>query len=248
MRIGTFIKTPAPHIVEILGLTALDFGVIDAEHGPFDRASADLLMMAGRASDLPLLVRVPDTDASTFLWALDIGAAGLVVPHVDTPAQAASVVAKARFKGGQRGFSYSARFARYGTTNISEAIDLGDRATVFCQIESGEAVDNVQAIADTAGVAGLVIGRADLALSLGETRGDAPAVLDATKVALAAAAKAGKQAVIVTGGTAEVPAFLAMGATMVIVGSDQTFLRIAAQQAASEIDAHFRACDRSSNQ
>ena len=75
MRIGTFIKTPAPHIVEILGLTGLDFGVIDAEHGPFDRTSADLLMMAGRASGLPLLVRVPNADASTFLWALDIGAA-----------------------------------------------------------------------------------------------------------------------------------------------------------------------------
>lgn len=248
MRIGTFIKTPTPHIVEILALTGLDFGVIDAEHGPFDRTSADLMAMAGRGCDLPLLIRVPDSDASTFLWALDIGTAGLVVPHVDTPEQAADVVGKARFKGGQRGFSYSARFARYGTTNISEAMELGDAASIYCQIESGEAVDNVQAIAETAGVTGLVIGRADLALSLGETRGDAPAVLEATKIALAAAARAGKQAVIVTGGTAEVPTFLAMGATMVIVGSDQSFLRVAAQQAVTEIDAQFRASDGSSKQ
>lgn len=248
MRIGTFIKTPAPHVVEILGLTGIDFGVIDAEHGPFDRTSADLMVLAGRACNLPLLIRVPNTEASTFLWALDIGTAGLIVPHVDTAQHAADVVRKARFRGGQRGFSYSARFARYGTTSIAEAIELGDTASIFCQIESAEAVDNVQAIAETAGVTGLVIGRADLALSLGETRGDAPSVLEATKVSLAAAVKAGKQAVIVTGGASEVPAFLAMGATMVIVGSDQTFLRTAAQQAATETDAHFRAFDGRTNQ
>jgi 2-keto-3-deoxy-L-rhamnonate aldolase RhmA len=239
MRIGTFIKTPSPHVAELLGLAGFDFGVIDVEHGPFDRGSADLMTMAGRAAGLPLLLRVPAIDASAFLWALDIGSAGLVVPRVETPERALDAVRKARCRGGERGFSNSGRYARYGTTSFAEALDLGEQASIFCQIESGEAVAHADAIAATDGVTGLVIGRADLALSLGETRGDAPAVLEGTRRALGAAADAGKQAVIVTSGAAEAPAFIAMGATMVIVGSDQSFLRTAAAQAVAQVGAHL---------
>jgi 2-keto-3-deoxy-L-rhamnonate aldolase RhmA len=242
MRVGTFVKTPAPHIVEVLGLTGLDFCVLDAEHGPFDRASCDPMMIAGRACGLPIMIRIPDMAAPTVLWALDIGAHGLVVPHVDTAAQAAELVARARFNGGIRGLSNSARFAGYGTSSLVEAMALGDEAKLFCQIESAEAVDNAAAIANTAGVAGLVIGRADLALSIGETRMDAPAVLEGTRLSIAAARAAGKEAIIVSS-TAEFPAFAAMGATMVIVSSDQGFLRTSAAVAAGEIKRIFDASD-----
>lgn len=230
MRVGTFIKTPSPHVVEILGLTGLDFGLIDAEHGPFDRGSTDMMMVAGRAANLPLMIRVPNKSPDTFLWALDLGASALVVPHVDTGAQAAAAVSAARFRGGERGFSNSPRYGRYGTTNVEEALALGDAAQVFCQIESAEAVTNVDAITRTEGVEGVVIGRADLALSMGLTRLDHPDVLSATETAIRAARAAGKEAVIVTGGVSELAQFIRMGATMAVVASDQSFLRLGARQ------------------
>lgn len=235
MQVGTFIKTPSPHVVEILGLSGLDFGLIDAEHGPFDRGSTDLMMVAGRAAGLPLMVRVPNKSPDTFLWALDVGASALVVPHVDTADQAGAVAAAARFKGGERGFSNSPRYSRYGTTNVEEALALGDQARVYCQIESAGAVGEVEAIAATAGVHGLVIGRADLALSMGLTRLDHPDVLAATEVSIRAARAAGKEAVIVTGSAAELPQFIRMGATVAVVGSDQSLLRIGARQMAEAV-------------
>lgn len=244
MFIGTFVKTPAPHIVEVLGLTGIDFCVLDAEHGPFDRSSCDLMMIAGRACGLPIMIRIPDMAATTVLWALDIGAHGLVIPHIDTAEQAAELVSRARFTGGVRGISNSARFAGYGTSTLAEAMDRGDEAKLFCQIESPEAVANANAIAGTVGVAGLVIGRADLALTMGETRMDAPAVLEATRTSIAAARAAGKEAVIVSGGAAEVPSFIEMGATMVIVSSDQGFLRGTATAVTSEIRQMFGSGER----
>ena len=79
-----------------------------------------------------------------------------------------------------------------------------------------------------------MVGPTDLALSLGQTRLDAPPVMEGAHRALAAAREAGKDAVVVTGGFGEVPAFLDMGATMVVIGSDQSLLRLAAREAASE--------------
>jgi 2-keto-3-deoxy-L-rhamnonate aldolase RhmA len=71
---GTFVKTAAHPLVEVLGTTGLDFIVIDAEHAPFDRAAIDACVLAARAGALPALVRVADETAATILGVLDAGA------------------------------------------------------------------------------------------------------------------------------------------------------------------------------
>lgn len=228
-QVGTFIKTVSPHIVEILGTTSLDFGVIDAEHAPFDRASIDLMMLAGRAAGLPLYVRVPDYSGATILSTLDLGAAGIVVPHVDSAEQARQIVARARYHGGERGFSSSPRAAGYGTQSYRQAQEAGDRTLVMCQIESVAGLDNVEAIAAVPGVDGLFIGRADLALSMGEEGSRSPAVLAATLRIVQAALAAGKTAAMFASGNAEREEFAAHGVTWFVVGSDQSLLRQAAQ-------------------
>ncbi|MGX1098168.1 hypothetical protein [Amorphus sp. MBR-141] len=55
--VGTFIKTPSSHVVEILGQAGLDFAVIDQEHAPIGIADVDRLALAGAAAGLPLLIR-----------------------------------------------------------------------------------------------------------------------------------------------------------------------------------------------
>jgi 2-keto-3-deoxy-L-rhamnonate aldolase RhmA len=232
-RIGTFVKTNSVHVIEILGLSPLHFAVVDAEHAPFDRASIDLLVLAGRASGLPVMVRVPDTSAATLLSVLDVGAAGLLVPHVDSAQQARDIVALTRCRGGSRGFSSSTRAAGYGTLGMEQAVSAVDGCFIMAQIESTQAVAAAGEIAAVEGIHGLFVGRADLALSMGELDSKSPTVLAATRRTLQAALDAGKLAGMAVGTAAERESFRPLGANWFVVGSDQSLLRQGAQLAAA---------------
>jgi 2-keto-3-deoxy-L-rhamnonate aldolase RhmA len=229
IQVGTFVKTLSPHVVEVIGTTSLDFVVIDAEHAPFDRAMLDLMVLAGKAARIPVFVRIPSIDPAIVLSTLDIGATGLLVPHVDSAAQARELVAMARYQGGARGYSGGPRFAGYGSLGMKEALRIGDEALVICQIESAQAVDEADAIAAVPGVAGLFVGRADLALSMGLADSRAPEVQQATRTALRAANAHGKLAGMHILSNAERDQFVQEGANWFVASSDQGLLRQAVQ-------------------
>jgi 2-keto-3-deoxy-L-rhamnonate aldolase RhmA len=71
-EIGTFVKTASPQVVEVLGTTDLGFVVVDAEHAPFDRGMLDLMVMAGRASQIPVFIRIAEINASVILRVLTL--------------------------------------------------------------------------------------------------------------------------------------------------------------------------------
>jgi hypothetical protein len=102
---GTFMKTPAVDVLEVLILGGLDFVCLDAEHAPFDRAALNGLCAVARAADFPVLVRVPSGSAEQIGMALDAGAHGIVVPHVTDKATAERVARAARFGPGGRGYA-----------------------------------------------------------------------------------------------------------------------------------------------
>jgi len=224
-EIGTFVKTASPQVVEVLGTTDLGFVVVDAEHAPFDRGMLDLMVMAGRASQIPVFIRIAEINASVILSCLDIGAAGLLIPHVDNAEIAKEVVSLARYVGGKRGFSSSPRFAGYGSLGMKESLKLGESPKIICQIESQEAIDNVEAIASVSGVSGIFVGRADLALSLGLDNPRDESVFLATLKSLNAALKLKKMAGIHVSGKEELDKFKLLGANWFVVSSDQTLLR-----------------------
>ncbi|SCK35130.1 2-keto-3-deoxy-L-rhamnonate aldolase RhmA [Variovorax sp. HW608] len=226
---GTFVKTTSAQTIEILGGCGLDFAVLDAEHAPFDRAAIDLAMIAGRASGLPLFVRVPDRSAAGLLSVLDMGAAGVLVPHVESAEHAREVVAHCRYVGGDRGYSSSPRAAGYGALGMKGAIAEGDRNVVICQIESAPAVEQAQRIAAVAGVGGIFIGRADLALSMGLDDAQHPRVFEATEHVIRAGLAAGSTVGMFVGSTAEREKYLALGVRWFVQGSDQSLLRQGAQ-------------------
>lgn len=225
LRTGTFIKTPHPVIAEILGEAGLDFALVDAEHAPFDRASVDLMIMGGRAGGLPLLVRTPDASPSFIMSVLDMGAEGVVVPRVDSAADARSIVASARFSGGKRGLSNSPRYASYGRLSPAEAARHGDGAMLMCQIESRGGLEEVDAIAATPGVDGLFIGRVDLAQALGVDSIQSPEVSRACSRIVEAATRHGKLAAIFLPNLDEREHFAAMGVSWFVIGSDQSLLK-----------------------
>jgi len=237
IAIGTFLKSTAPQAVEVLGLTPLHFGVIDAEHSPFDRQSIDLLILAGRAVGLPLLLRPDRKDSTLIQSALDGGAAGLLVPHIDTVAHAEAAVAAARFQGGTRGYSSSTRAANYGGMDMHAFIASSDDSLVVCQIETPEAVANAEAIAKVPGVGGLLVGRADLAVAMGETGSSSTAVLEQTIKVARIARAAGKIAGMAVGGAAEIARFRGEGVNWFVVSSDQGLLKRAATELMKSVDA-----------
>jgi 2-keto-3-deoxy-L-rhamnonate aldolase RhmA len=224
-QIGTFVKTGAPQIVEILGGAGLHFAVVDAEHAPFDRATIDVMVIAARSVNLPLFVRIPDMNAATIQSVLDIGVSGLLVPQVNSAAEARALVARTRFIDGERGFSSSPRFAGYGAMGMKKAVASGNGTVIMCQIESRAGCAAAQEIAAVDGVSGLFVGRADLALSFGLTDARAPEVMQATVDVLDIARRAGKTPGVAAGEVGECSEFEQMGATWFVVGSDQSLLR-----------------------
>jgi len=228
--VATFVKTDSPQVVEVLALSGLDYIVLDAEHAPLDRGMLDRQLGTACALKLPALVRIPDHRDATVLSVLDMGAQGIVVPHVDSAEQARKVIAAARFVGGRRGLSLSARFGGYGTRPRDEAVAEADRSLVVCQIESAAAVAAVELIAAVPGVGGLLIGRADLSMSLGVDGPRHPAVLAAVERILSVAQAHRLPVVMAIGQDSEVAEFAAQGASSFVVGSDQSLLRQAASR------------------
>ncbi|NVO13371.1 MAG: aldolase [Rhodoplanes sp.] len=236
--VGTFLKTPTIHATEIIGALGFDFVVIDEEHAPFDRTAMDLALFAARAVGTAGLVRVASADPARLLSVLDLGATGVLVPHVASAAQARAAAAACRYRGGKRGYSGSPRSAGYGAGKMWATIDANDAATtVIAQIEDPEALDEIDAIATVDGIDALFIGRGDLTCAMGAAKNDAPEVRDAVDRIAAAARRAGKPVAVFVGGLAEATWLKERGATAFVVSSDQGFLRRAAAQALDEIAA-----------
>jgi len=233
LLLGTFIKTPVTHPVEIMGAVGFDFVVIDQEHAPFDRVDVDALILAGRAAGLSVLVRVPGSEARDILPVLDCGAQGVLVPHVSNRARASDVVAEARYQGGRRGFTNSSRAGRYGAAGFQEHVAAGDAQTaVLAMIEDVEALSVLGDIVTTPGLDAVFIGRGDLSIALGVDSPAAPSVIAATEKIAAAAREAGVAlcAHVDRIESPDVTWLRSLGVSAFIVASDQGLMRRAALQ------------------
>jgi 2-keto-3-deoxy-L-rhamnonate aldolase RhmA len=224
--VGTFVKTPAPHIVEIAGLAGLDFVVLDAEHAPFDRAALDMALLASHAANIPAMVRIPRYDSEMTGACLDLGASGIIVPHVSDASIAKHAVSLARFSGGSRGLSPSTRAGSFGGMSFTEYAESSDRAiTVWAQIEDQEGLHNVQSIAHLSGIDALFIGRVDLAYACDKASINDPEIQSATSMICEAAKREGKTAALFESSLSQQSsAWAGKGVSLFVIGSDQSYL------------------------
>lgn len=180
--LGTFLKLLSGQSTEILGALGWDVVIVDQEHAPFDRRTTDEVILAARAAGIAVLVRTIDSAPASIMSALDLGANGVIVPHVRSAAEAQAIVNASRYKGGSRGYANATRAGNWGLHPGSAHVAASDDyVTVIAQIED---VDGLASCADITGVHGLdgiFIGRADLSFALGETSFSAPAVIDAIR-------------------------------------------------------------------
>ncbi len=163
--VGPMVTLGAPEVAEILARVGFDWLFLDAEHAPFDALSLQRMMQA--AGDTPCLVRLAASQEVPIKQALDVGAAGIIAPMVNSAAEAAQIVRWCRYSPqGTRGVGLS-RGHGYGLS-FSEYLEAAnDSVAVVVQAEHIQAVENIEAIVQVEGVDGVLIGPYDLSASLG---------------------------------------------------------------------------------
>ncbi len=168
--IGCWLHLCSPIAAEIVALTGFDAVIIDHEHSHGDFLNAISLLHAVSATPATAIMRVPWNDPVYIKRALDIGVEGIMVPSVNSAEEARAAVAACRYPpAGIRGAAYVvARCADYGLRSDRYMEDEPDNLLVICQIESVEAVGNVEAIAAVDGVDMLFVGPLDLSGSMGK--------------------------------------------------------------------------------
>ncbi len=167
--IGCFVMLPSAAVTEMVAYAGFDFVILDTEHGAATAETLENQLRAAEAAGVPALVRTVGMTQGEILRALDAGASGILVPHVCTPQEAASIATAAHYPPhGIRGLATTARAGRHGRVTIADHLkNAHENTLVLVQIEDARALEHVSAIAATTNVDGVFIGPADLSISLG---------------------------------------------------------------------------------
>lgn len=230
LQVGLFVGLASSCSMEILAGAGFDWLVIDAEHSPNNPASVLGQLQAAAAYPVQLLVRPMSHDPALIKQYLDAGAQTLLLPLVDSAAQAEALVRAMRYPPeGIRGVAASlARAARW--TGIKDYVTHANaEVCLVVQVETRLALDNLDAILAVDGVDAVFIGPADLAASLGHL-GNAghPEVRAAIEDALARIAASAKAAGVFVTDAGLARHYRDCGACFIAVGGDTTLLRSAA--------------------
>ncbi|MER8804912.1 aldolase/citrate lyase family protein [Mesorhizobium sp. M0998] len=191
-QIGGWMHIPHVIVAETLAQTTLDFLLVDGEHAPIPPDALLDILPATERYGMPVLYRVAWNRIELIKAALDHGANGIMVPMVNSGAEAIEAVSSAKYPpAGKRG-SGAWRASNYYQNDAEYRKDANSSLAVVLQIETREALNNLDDIASTPGVDALFIGPADLALSLGMEPGKlTPELLDACQAVANAAKKYG---------------------------------------------------------
>ncbi len=220
---GVAIISGAPRIAEMAGRLGFDTVWIEVEHGPAGFTEVEALCMAAESGGAIPTVRLPDHHRHHVLRALEVGARIVVVPMVNDAETTRELVRHGKFPPlGQRGFNTRSRGLNYGLDNLLESFQTANAGThLIAQIETLEAVQNLEAICGVEGLSGILIGPGDLSVSAGKTA----AFTDPEMIALVAdiiqrTRACGKHAGILVAPGPMLEAALAAGADFVFIGGD----------------------------
>lgn len=181
VALGAFvIDLPSPSTITAMSIAGFDFVVLDMEHSAVDFTILEGLINAARAASIATLVRPWGRSDGLIGKILDMGAHGVMAPHVDDPERASNIVNQARFSPlGNRGFSPLSKF-----DCLEEPLkSLNESTYVVVQIEGRSALERVEEIAAVPGIDTIFVGPYDLALSLGVDPGSEPVFQAAQKIA-----------------------------------------------------------------
>ena len=223
---GMWVCSGSPLVAEICAGSGLDWLLIDAEHSPNGLESILAQLQAVHGYPVQAVVRPPVNDAVLIKQYLDLGVQNLLIPMVNSAAEARAAVAAVRYPPhGVRGVgSALARASRWN--RIPDYLArASETVSVTVQIESAAAVEAVEEILAVDGVDAVFLGPSDLAASMGLLgEQEHPKVRAAVEHCLEAAKAAGKPAGVNAFNEATAKGYLDAGATFVLVGADVAML------------------------
>jgi 2-keto-3-deoxy-L-rhamnonate aldolase RhmA len=242
VQIGTWvtmIRTPA--VLTLLQAAGLDFVRVDMEHSSFSMETVADMAMLARALDFPMVVRPPEGNREWITRLLDAGVWNLHIPQVDTPEQAAEVVACSRYAPlGSRGMYGFGPHTQYRTLPPAEHMAAANaRVHVTAMLETKSAFDQLDGIASVPGIDALTIGPTDLAQDLGVlgTPKQRDVLNEYRRRLVDACRKHGKAVSMAVDSVDTVREMIAMGATIVNFSSETAVLRAGYATAVAAIRA-----------
>lgn len=237
IKFGTWLTAGSPVLVELASLYNFDWFLFDMEHGFLTQNDLLSNLQAVKNQNTNAIVRVGGIDPIQISKVLDLGAQGVMVPHVSNVGDAKKCVEAVCYPPlGHRGFSSSVRAFNYGL-NVPKDINENS-PLLFVQIEDLEGVKNVDEIAAVEGVDVLFVGPADLKLSLSFQRTDNPVTYEeALERVMITVKKYGKQAGILIRDYNDIPELIKMGFSYVALSSDIAILKSGYQQVVNIIQS-----------
>jgi 2-dehydro-3-deoxyglucarate aldolase len=233
--VGTMVTLGSPEVAELLASVGFDWLFLDAEHGPLDALTMQR-MMQGAGARVPCLVRVAAHEEVPIKKALDVGAAGIVAPMVNTPDQARRVVSACKYApqgtrgvGLGRAHGYGLRFQEYVQRANADI-------AVVVQVEHIQSVDNIDAITQVAGIDAVLVGPYDLSASLsrmGEV--DHPEVVSAIEHVTEVCQRKDIPLGIFGTSALAVRRYIERGYTLIVAGVDTIMLGEAARRLLDQI-------------
>ena len=228
--IGTFIELGGTGVIQALTRVGLDYIIIDTEHCNFSEETAEQYIIAAENGGLETFVRVGDLRRPYVLRMADIGARGLIVPHIHTADEVRELVSYTKFPPiGNRGYSPT-RTSAWGTDDWAQDIksymeESNRRCKIIPQCETIEAFESIEEIAAIPGVDGIFVGPCDLSIEMGiPLEFENPKLHEAINRILKACKDNGKEAYIFSGSMDNAVSWIEKGFDSVAYGLDAGFL------------------------
>lgn len=193
---GCFVTFGLADVAELTAMMGFDFLVLDNEHGVIEQSTLCDMVRASQLHGVPAIVRCTMKEYDHIQKALDFGANGVLLPLVNTAEDARRVVDMANYPPvGHRGTAYLPRASKYGMVEDKRAYLKEANATklLACQVETKQAVENLDELLKVDGIDVYFIGPGDLAASYDEPT-CSPKMLEITEKVIRRIVAAGKTA------------------------------------------------------
>jgi len=217
----------SPAVAQLLAAAGLHFLIVDMEHGPFNlETMADIVRMARQVGITPV-VRIPDLTWERVGRVLDAGAQGLMLPRVREAAEVHAFIDALKYPpAGRRGMASGLGNTDFLPVTTQDYIDfINEEILVIVQVETQEAVANLDAIAAVPGVDVWFIGPEDLSIAMGLTgQSGHPRMVETIQAIISVANRHQLVTGIHSSDATAIPALLRQGIRLIAYASDVEFI------------------------